>query len=207
MKIANYRNISILKSLLIKSITISNGHNFVIVNKRTKTSYHKTSRILLNNGKLTINKGWIVNDPFYSVLSLGKNAAITVVNTFDIYTGAKIYVNENAELILGGGYINHNVNISCFKRIEIGTDVVISENVTIRDSDNHSIVGSNNESIQPVKIGNHVWIGLNATILKGVTIGDGAIIAAGAVVTKDVPANSLAGGVPAKIIQEDVKWE
>lgn len=207
MKIDNYRNISILKSLLIKAITISKGHNFVIINKHTRTSFHKTSRILLNNGKLTINKSWIANDPFYSILSLGKKAAITVVNTFDIYTGAKIYVNENAELILGGGYINHNVNISCFKRIEIGTDVVISENVTIRDSDNHSLLGSNKESIQPVKIGSHVWIGLNATILKGVTIGDGAIIAAGAVVTKNVPERCLVAGVPAKVIKENVGWK
>lgn len=207
MKIANYRNISIFKSLLIKSITISEGHNFVIVNKRTRITNDKMSRIILKNGKLTLNKAWVINDPFYSILSLGKNAKIYVENSFDIYTGAKIYVNDNAELILGGGYINHNVNISCFKRIEIGTDVVISENVTIRDSDNHSIVDSKNDNTLSVKIGNHVWIGLNATILKGVTIGDGAIIAAGAVVTKDVPSNSLVGGVPARVINENVRWQ
>ena len=53
----------------------------------------------------------------------------------------------------------------------------------------------------PVKIGNDVWIGAHATILAGVTIGNGAVIAAGAVVTKDVPANTVVGGVPAKIIK------
>ena len=54
----------------------------------------------------------------------------------------------------------------------------------------------------PVEIGNGVWVGAHATILSGVTIGDNAVIAAGAVVTKDVPANAVAGGVPAKIIKQ-----
>jgi hypothetical protein len=54
---------------------------------------------------------------------------------------------------------------------------------------------------KPVKIGNNVWVGAHATILQGVTIGDNAIIAAGAVVAKDVPANVIVGGVPAKIIK------
>lgn len=127
--------------------------------------------------------------------------------TFDIYSGGKIYVNPKSVLKLGSGYINHNVNISVFSEIVIGDGCVISENVTIRDSDNHRIIGSDRSITAPIKIGDHVWIGMNAVILKGVTIGDGAIIAAGAVVAQDVPAHSLAAGVPAKIIKQDVSWE
>ena len=48
---------------------------------------------------------------------------------------------------------------------------------------------------------------MRATILKGVTIGDGAIVAAGAVVTKDVPPKTLVGGIPAKVIKEDIEWQ
>lgn len=54
---------------------------------------------------------------------------------------------------------------------------------------------------KPIHIGKKVWIGFNATILPGVTIGDEAIVAAGAVVAKDVPPNTVVGGVPTKIIK------
>lgn len=54
----------------------------------------------------------------------------------------------------------------------------------------------------PIRIGNNVWIGAQATVLPGVTIGDGAIVGAGAVVTRDVPANVIVGGIPAKIIKK-----
>ena len=53
----------------------------------------------------------------------------------------------------------------------------------------------------PIVLGKKVWVGSNATILQGVTIGDNAIVAAGAVVTKDVPANTIVGGVPARVIK------
>lgn len=59
----------------------------------------------------------------------------------------------------------------------------------------------------PIKIGKHVWIGSNATVCPGVTIGDGTAVAAGAVITKDIPANAVVGGVPAKALRYITKEE
>lgn len=165
------------------------------------------SEIKVYNGKFIFNKSWVIKDPFPSILSIGEKASLIVHDTFYIYSGSKVYVNANAKLELGSGYINCNLNLSCFKSITIGKDVAISENVTIRDSDNHNIYPQNNTPTQPIVIGDHVWIGMNVTILKGVTIGDGAVIAAGALVNKDIPPKCLAGGVPAKVIKKNIEWK
>ena len=53
----------------------------------------------------------------------------------------------------------------------------------------------------PIVLGRNVWVGSNATILRGVTIGDNAVVAAGAVVAKDVEANTIVGGVPARLLR------
>lgn len=87
--------------------------------------------------------------------------------------------------------------------IEIGDNVLIGQQVVIATI-NHDLIPQSRANMlcAPVKIGNDVWIGAHATILPGVTVGDGAVIAAGAVVTKDVPENTVVGGVPAKIIKQ-----
>ena len=86
--------------------------------------------------------------------------------------------------------------------IEIGDDVLIGQQVVLATL-NHDLLPNDRANMTPgpIKICDKVWIGAHATILAGVTVGKGAVVAAGAVVTKDVPENTVVGGVPAKIIK------
>lgn len=176
--------------------------------KKSNIELNKTAFIEVAEGKtFYFNCSWTKRSFAPSLLAMGHNAQLIVKDNFKIYDGAKIYINKNAQLTLGSGYINNNAKINCFERIEIGEDVAIGDNVCIRDSDNHYLGNRDDYFMKkPIKIGNHVWIGINVTILKGVTVHDGAIIAAGAVVTRDVPPRCLAAGIPAKIIKTDVDW-
>ena len=87
----------------------------------------------------------------------------------------------------------------CFL-ITIGDDVTMSIRVTVMAHDASTKKSLGYTKIGQVHIGNHVFIGANATILPGVTIGDYAIIGAGSVVTHDIPARTVAAGVPAREI-------
>ena len=110
----------------------------------------------------------------------------------------------------------------CGKNIHIGQRVFINAGCTMQDQggvyiDDGALIGHHatlvtlNHDLDPdhrgdlhpapIHIGKRVWLGANVTVLPGVSIGDGAVIAAGAIVTKDVPANTVAVGVPAKIIK------
>jgi acetyltransferase-like isoleucine patch superfamily enzyme len=100
-------------------------------------------------------------------------------------------------------------SICAAQLIEIGEDTMLGANVTIADTDFHSLrpdrrSGHTDPSIgaKEVIIGKRVFIGTNSVILKGVTIGDNTIIGAGSVVTRSVPANSIAAGNPCRVIRE-----
>ncbi len=110
--------------------------------------------------------------------------------------------NRQARIVIGNGtYLNRNTSVTATTLVEMGTNCMIGFDVAIMDDDLHGTAGP-----AAVRIGNGVWIGARATITKGVSIGDRAVIGAGAVVTRDVPAGSLAGGVPARVIRDQYEW-
>ncbi len=113
--------------------------------------------------------------------------------------GGSIILGENV-------WLGPNLVIYGHGGVEIGTDCLLSMNVAVLSS-NHKTPDRNRhicwekDQLLPTRIGQDVWIGANAVILGGVTIGDGCVIGAGSVVTKDLPAYSIAVGVPAKVVR------
>ena len=91
------------------------------------------------------------------------------------------------------------------REVYIGDHVMIGPN-TLITTVNHPLTPMGRRRhlgiAKPVRIGNDVWIGGNVTILPGITIGNNVVVAAGAVVTKDIPDNTLVGGVPARKIRD-----
>ena len=99
---------------------------------------------------------------------------------------------------------NFNLTILDEAPVTIGDYVFIGPNVGIYTVNHALLPDQRNAGIMrslPVTIGNNVWIGAGTTVLAGVTIGDNVVIAAGAVVTRDVPAGTVAAGVPARVLR------
>ena len=201
MKLNNINKCSLIYHNYIKK----HGKGKIIPYKGSKFILDKNSNLMVDKS-LRINANCIKNNGRTTIIRMDKGSNFKVKGDFSFYYGGDIICFKNSKLELGSGFCNSNVKIRCSQEITIGNNVAISHDVTIMDSDAHYIDYENYEINKPVHIGNNVWIGTRATILKGVTIGDGAIIAAGAVVTKDVPANCIAAGVPAKVIKENVTW-
>lgn len=112
----------------------------------------------------------------------------------------------SARILIGNGcHINNNaVLIAERNSISIGDDTLIGHSFAAYDSDFHRLEthlrSSGLHEGKDVVIGTNVFIGANVTVLKGVTIGDNSVIANGSVVNRDIPANVIAGGVPAKVL-------
>lgn len=104
--------------------------------------------------------------------------------------GKNVFINFDCVFLdLGGITIEENVLIA--PKVSL-----LTEGHPTSIEDRHSLIP------KPIHIKKNAWIGANATILQGVTIGENAIVAAGSVVSKDVPDNTIVGGIPAKIIKE-----
>ena len=125
-----------------------------------------------------VDESFSMFPPFYT--DCGKN----------IFVGKRVFINSCCHFQDQGG-------------VYIGDDVLIGSQVVFATI-NHGKKPENRSDnhFAPIHVGNRVWIGSHVTILPGVTIGDNAIVAAGAVVTHDVPANTVVGGVPAKVIKK-----
>ena len=131
--------------------------------------------------------------------------------------GTKIRCHEGAVEIGQKTVMGQECTISAYQRVRIGEECVIADRAMFIDFD-HGVVEverpirSQGIYKRDVEVGNNVWIGYGACILRGVSVGDNSVIGTNSVVTKDVPANSVVGGIPARIIRmrevpEQLRWK
>ena len=143
------------------------------------TVYHEPDELAALFSELIgkpVGEGFGLFPPFYT--DFGKN--ITIGNNVFINAGCK-FQDQGGIFIDDGALIGHGVVLATL---------------------NHDLDPEKRQQLHPapIRIGKRVWIGVNATVTQGVTIGDNAVVAAGAVVNRDVPADTIVGGVPAKVI-------
>ena len=119
----------------------------------------------------------------------------TIFAPFHVNFGRFITIGKNV-------FINHACSFLDMGGITIEDDVLIGPRVNLT-TENHPLDPANRRDLitKPIVIKRKAWIGAGATILPGVTIGENSVVAAGAVVSKDVPANTVVGGIPAKFIK------
>lgn len=129
------------------------------------------------------------------ILGQSIDPSTTVLAPFSTNFGKHTSIGKNV-------FINHGCSFLDLGGITIEDDVLIGPQVKLV-TENHPVDPIDRKSLDlaSIHIGKNVWLGAGAIILPGVTVGENSIVAAGAVVTKDVPSNTIVGGVPAKFIK------
>ncbi|HSS41540.1 MAG TPA: acyltransferase [Solirubrobacterales bacterium] len=164
---------------------------------------------------------WRSSGPFF----LGRGLELKIEPRGEIRFGRFVWIGDGTKIRCHEGIVEigdktvmgQECTISAYQRVRIGNECVIADRAMFIDFD-HGMVEVERPIRQQgiykrdVEVGNNVWIGYGACILRGVSVGDNSVIGTNSVVTKDVPANAVVGGIPARIIRmreapQDLRWE
>lgn len=165
-------------------------------------------------------RGWETDGPVFFgrklQLQAGREAKMKFGRFVWIGDGTKIRCHEGRVEIGTKTVMGQECTISAYQRVRIGDECVIADRTMFIDFD-HGVVDtekairSQGIYMEDVIVGSNVWIGYGATVLRGVRVGDNSVIGTNSVVTKDVPANAVVGGVPARVLRmreapKNLKW-
>ncbi|HEX2467776.1 MAG TPA: acyltransferase [Solirubrobacterales bacterium] len=149
-------------------------------------------------------------------LQIGKRGTIRFGRFTWIGDGAKIRCHEGEVIVGDKTVLGQECTISAYKHVRIGEQCVIADRAMFIDFDHGAAEVERPIRVQgiykrDVDVGSNVWVGYGACVLRGAQVGDNSILGTNSVVTKDVPANSVVGGVPARILRmreapRELRW-
>ena len=139
-------------------------------------------------------------------LQVGRRGLVRFGRFAWIGHGCKIRCHEGLVEIGAKTVLGQECTISAYQHVRIGEQCVVADRAMFIDFDHNvtdveSPIRRQGIYKRSVEVGNNVWIGYNAQVLRGVRIGDNAIIGANSVVTRDIPANAVAAGTPARVLR------
>jgi acetyltransferase-like isoleucine patch superfamily enzyme len=158
-------------------------------------------------------------------LFLGRGLELKIEPQGEIRLGRFVWIGDGTKIRCHEGLVEigektvmgQECTISAYQRVRIGNECVIADRAMFIDFDHGMVEVERPIRLQgiykrDVEVGNNVWIGYGACILRGVRVGDNSVIGANSVVTKNVPANAVVGGIPARIIRmrkapQGLGWE
>lgn len=161
-----------------------------------QASVRRAMTITATLNRLTFSDAEAVRALFSELIGSTVDESFSLIPPFYTTGGPDIRVGRNV-------FINQNCTFYDLGGIELADDVMIGPNVSLITS-GHPLEPSQRRSsvvARPIVIERNVWIAAGAIVIGGVTVGENSVVAAGSVVTKDVPANTLVGGNPARVIR------
>jgi acetyltransferase-like isoleucine patch superfamily enzyme len=150
-------------------------------------------------------------------LEIGPRARLHIGRWTWLGHGTKIRVHEGEVHIGAKTVMGQECTISAYQHVAIGRECIVADRVMLIDFDHGVVEVERAIRLQgiykrDVDVASNVWIGYGACILRGVSVGENAIVGTNAVVTKDVPADAVVGGVPARLIRmreapQTLRWD
>jgi acetyltransferase-like isoleucine patch superfamily enzyme len=163
---------------------------------------------------------WRTNGPVFFgrglELQIARGARVEFGRFVWVGDGTKIRCHEGVVEIGDKTVLGQECTISAYRRVRIGEQCVIADRAMFIDFD-HGVVEVERPIrkqgiyMRDVEVGSNVWIGYGACVLRGVRVGDNSIVGTNSVVTKDVPANAVVAGIPARVIRmreapRELRW-
>jgi acetyltransferase-like isoleucine patch superfamily enzyme len=139
-------------------------------------------------------------------LEIGPHAVLSMGRWSWIGHGTKVRVHEGEVSIGAKSVLGQECTISAYKHVSIGRECIVADRVMLIDFD-HGVseverpIRAQGIYKRDVNVGDNVWMGYGACVLRGVSVGENSVIGTSAVVTRDVPANAVVGGVPARVLR------